>query len=258
MKSYLGVSMGTPGTALAVPGGSKRKFRILSALCALVLAGSGPAFGALVNFERITTNAPGDATSQLTLEITAQGSQPLFVFSNDGAGIDAVITQVWIEDTLGVLTGYSFSPGNSSAAVSFLGGATPSLPPGLAAFTADFSQGAASPEFDNGIGTGSSGGFLGDLSFSFPLLEAALENGQFRVAINVQQVVSSGGDDDDDGGDGGGDDGGDGGDDDDDGGTLTIFNDTYLSLEPDDPIIPEPGAGMLAALALLPLIRRRR
>ena len=181
-----------------------------------------------LSFERKTANAGDDIASQLSVEIVDAGASALFLFMNSGSIVaDAVIDQIYIEDGNNTLSGFSFNTTASTTGVAFGPGATPPGPPGVGAFTVNFSQGADNLAPQNGVDIGEIGAFDGALSSSFADVEAALISGDLRIALHVQSIGAEG------------------------------ESDGFLSLPPPSPV-PEPSVAGLLALLLLACFRRRR
>lgn len=178
-----------------------------------------------LSFERKTANAGVDIADQLSVEIVDAGGSALFLFMNSGSVVaDAVIGQIYIEDGNSTLSGFSFNTTETTTGVAFGSGATtPPGPPGVGAFTVDFSQGADSPAPHNGVDIGEMGAFDGALSPSFADVEAALISGDLRIALHV---ISIGTED---------------------------KSDSFLSL----PSVPEPSTSMLGLIGVMMILRRR-
>lgn len=188
---------------------------------------------ATVGFTRVTSNSPVDISSDLTLTVSDGAPATVHFSFTKGAFYDGYITQIYFEDSLSLLSSISFSVGLSSPGVLYDSPATPDHPPGVTPFTATISLDPDNPQPDNGISAGETGVFVGTLINPATLtdLEAAINDGTFRVALHAQ-------------------------------GLLDGYSDTFINTSGfGSPIppnhVPEPGVPMLTSIACIIMLARR-
>lgn len=195
----------------------------------LFALGAQLAPGFVLTFQNITSNAP--SITDLSMQVTDLGGGQVLLQATKGVSFTGFIDEIYIEDSQGLLSGMSFSLVNSLGTASYTSPATPASPPGIGAFTVDFSFEANVPPNSNRIDPGDTGGFIGTLAglSSFQDLEDAAIASDFRVAYHVKGLNPGG------------------------------QSDSYLSVPPlGDPVIPEPTVTALGVIGLTLLVSRRR
>ena len=148
-------------------------------------------------FTNITNNNASDAEigeAQLILDVTANGSQILFAFSNTGPAASS-ITDIYFDDDVPLISFPQFitSPG----VVFTVGAAPPNLPGGndpLYHFSSNYDYDSSSPIQPNGVNPGESLGILFNYNNpnNFNAILAALDDGTMRVGLHVQGFATGG------------------------------------------------------------------
>lgn len=174
-------------------------FKKLSVAAAAALAFATAQAGAVtIGFDRITSNSSADASSQLSAEITDNGTGVLISFLvSDGANPGANITEIYFSDLLML-----FSPPPSifsqSAGVSFeVGGSNtpPELPSANNASPAFVTTAGLVAEASGNNATGLTVGetLILALTYSsgvdFSDVLAALSGGDFRIGLHVRSLL---------------------------------------------------------------------
>ncbi len=170
---------------------------LLVAFAAVGAMAMQDASAATYNFTKITSNAPEDLASQLTMEVTAVGTtQASFTFYND-VGIASSITDIYFDAVSTTVPFSGYGTWSGSAGVVFSAGANPSnLPSGnTIGFTATYSGDSDAPVASNGVNASGewvsvTGTFAPNEDFDS--LIAALAGGTFRVGLHVQSIGTSG------------------------------------------------------------------
>ena len=176
-----------------------------------------------LGFTRVTSNSAVDISDDLTLEVMNGGPSTVQFSFSKGNMYDGFITQIYFEDSNGLLSSIGFSAGLSTPEVVYDSPATPGHPPGVNPFDTDFSFDPNNPQPKNGISAGEIGTFIGTFESpaDFDDLKDAIEEGEFRVALHAQ-------------------------------GLLNDESDSFVTE-----LIPEPGVSILSAVAFLILLTRR-
>lgn len=211
----------------------KRQYKIIySILLTLALAGSSVIAGPTYSFTNISSNSPisSGLGSYLTVELTEESGQALFMFKNaafdvNGDPILSSITQIYFDDASGVLSSIN-SIDDSDSGVDFSIGATPSKLPNrnnvTPSFKADFSAGSDSPTQPNGVNPDEFLGIYFNLNHDFNDVLNSMGNGYLRIGFHVQGLA--------------------------DGESDTFINDEEVPPPPST--VPAPGAMMLASIGL--------
>ncbi len=173
--------------------------RIVLAL-GLVALTALPAHAVSYSFFNITNNGNTDVSSQLSVDVTANGSNVDFKFTN-AVGVASSIADIYFDD--GTLLAIATIT-DSGAGVAFTDPATPgNLPGGNNASppfvtTADFSADSDAPVATNGVNAASEWvtitfSLQGGQTFADTL--AALADGSLRIGLHVQAIGTTGGSD---------------------------------------------------------------
>lgn len=176
----------------------------LSAVAALILILMvGQASAVQYSFNNITNNSAGDAAigeSQFFMNVTQQGTDILFKFSNTGPSASS-IEAIYFDDAAPALLSikaspFVYYPGNVN--VVFSRDLTPEVLPGGNGnpyfFVADYNVDAGSPAPQKGINPGEALGILFTTTTSnqFSDVIAALDNATLRVGLHAIAFDSEG------------------------------------------------------------------
>ena len=164
----------------------------------LLLFSAVSAYAIPFSFGNITNNLAGDAAigeAQLSMDVTANGENILFLFSNSGPA-DSSITDIYFDDDVPLLQFSAFVYYSTGGVAYSVGAAPPDLPGGSLSFSADYAYDSDSgnPGVQaNGINPGEQLGLLFDYcGVGFDQVIAALESGGLNVGIHVQGFESGG------------------------------------------------------------------
>lgn len=172
----------------------KWSIRLLAVVMALVVT-VGYASATQYSFTNITNNnavnaAAGEA--QLFMDVTQQGSNVLFAFTNTGP-LASSITDIYFDDNDLHLTFGSFVP---SVGVGYTVGASPSNLPGGSpySFSSEYSFDSDNPIQPKGVNPGESLTIVFSLadSYQFSDILDALNDGSMRVGLHVQGFANGG------------------------------------------------------------------
>lgn len=172
----------------------KWSIRFLAVVMSLVVT-VGYASATQYSFTNITNNnginaAAGEA--QLFVDVTQQGSNVLFAFTNTGP-LASSITDIYFDDNDRHLAFGSFV---QSAGVKYMVGANPhNLPGGTPySFSSEYSFDSASPVQPKGVNPGESLTIVFSLADSYQYSDIldALNDGSMRVGLHVQGFANGG------------------------------------------------------------------
>lgn len=144
-------------------------------------------------FINITNNNATNAAvgeAQLKMDVTQQGSNISFLFTNSGPYASS-ITDIYFDDDVPLLTFQGFT---ASTGVNFSVGATPlNLPGGQAYhFTSNYSYDSQSPTQPNGINPGESLQITFGTTSNFNGIISAIDNSSLQIGIHVQGFSNGG------------------------------------------------------------------
>jgi hypothetical protein len=170
----------------------------------LVLA-STAVLATTYSFTQITSNGNTDVSSQLSVDVTASGSNVLFTFYN-AVGLSSSVTDIYFDygntNFFSSLSNDILGATGDSAGVSFSDGASPPvLPAGNNVdpdFVVSFAADSDAPTAPNGVDAASEyvsllGTTLAGITFADVL--AGIDSGNFRIGLHVQSIDQVGGGD---------------------------------------------------------------
>jgi hypothetical protein len=177
-----------------------KKIGVATAAAAVLLPlmsvlGPNAAHAATISFERITSNSSIDASSQLSVVASDEGTEALFSFSVlSGAQSGASISEIYFSDTLGLFTPLPLI--RTEQGVSFVAGSAspPNLPGGNNATppfqVTDFLLADATGRNSNAIQIGDLLvlGLVYSQGSDFADLQNALQRGEFRIGLHVRAL----------------------------------------------------------------------
>lgn len=176
------------------------KHSLKSLLLIPLLLASSMAFAETFNFSRVTSNNAENLGSQLSVNVTDNGSGSVLFTFNNSVGIASNVAEIYFDnEATNFFTSYSISSQTTGLGTSFADSMlAPPNPPGVTGFSADYG-------IDNG-NTGLAGGLntvaefvtvAGLLSGStnFAAVIDAINNGTFNIAMHVRSIGQLGGSD---------------------------------------------------------------